>query len=257
MHQNSTLHNPHLKGAPFLWTGGPVGVLLSHGYTATAAEVRLLGQRLHQEGFTVAGPLLPGHGTTPEEMNRCRWQEWFAAIEEAYQSLAARCDRVIVGGESMGALLALKLAGQHPEIEAVLAYSPAMRIARKAVWAAYLMSPFRPYVPKGEITEEFWQGYLVFPLRALVQMHKLQRHVKRRLSDIQQPLLLVQGRLDTAVDLRGVDELYQKIGSPDKELHWMENSGHVVILDRELDQVTEITLRFIEGVIGNWSATNL
>ena len=112
-----------------------------------------------------------------------------------------------------------------------------------------MLAPFVPYVAKGEIKEEFWQGYPVNPLRGLVQMHQLQRTIKRCLPHIRQPFLLVQGRLDTAIDLRGVDELYRKIGSPVKALHWMENSGHVVILDHELEQVVEITLQFIGQVI--------
>lgn len=251
MKSNTVIHNPHLKGDAFLWTGGPVGVLLLHGYTATTAEVRLLAQCLHQKGYTVAGPLLPGHGTTPQEMQHCRWQDWAAEVEHTYQTLAAQCERVIVGGESMGALLALHLAAHHPNIEAVLAYSPALRIARKNVWGAYLLAPFVGHVKKGEIKEEFWQGYPVNPLRALVQLHKLQRQVRRRLPAIRQPVLIVQGRLDTAIDLRGVDELYRKIGSSVKELHWMEKSGHVVMIDRELEQVVDVTCRFIERVLAN------
>ena len=233
-----------------MWKNGPVGILLSHGYTATPAEVRLLAHRLYQQGYTVAAPLLPGHGTTPQDMQRCRRQDWEAAVEQTYQTVAAQCRRVIVGGESMGALLALYLAAKHPNIEAVLAYSPALRIAKKNVWGAYLLSPFVAHVAKGKIKEEFWQGYPVNPLRALVQLHKLQRRVRRLLPRIRQPLLIVQGRLDTAIDLRGVDELYRNIGSTEKELHWMEKSGHVVMIDRELEQVAEITLRFIERVLG-------
>ncbi len=249
MKNNLALHNPHLDGAPFVWESGPVGVLLSHGYTATPAEVRLLAIRLHQQGYTVAAPLLPGHGTTPQEMNRCRWQDWTEAIEQAYQQLTQRCQRVIVGGESMGALLSLYLASEHPEIEAVLTYAPALRIARKLALAAHLLAPFVPHVPKGKIKEEFWQGYLVNPVQALAQMHWLQRQVRQRLAKVKQPLLIVQGRLDTAIDLRGVDDLYYKVGSSVKELHWLENSGHVVIIDRERDQAADLTVQFLNKVL--------
>ncbi len=249
MTTTSTLHNPHLEGDPFVWEAGPVGVLLSHGYTATPAEVILLARRLHEQGYTVAGPLLPGHGTTPQEMNRSRWQDWVEAMETAYQTLSHRCQHVVIGGESMGAVLALYIASQHPEIKAILTYSPALRIARKVVMGAYLLAPFVPYMDKGTITEELWQGYTVNPLKALTQLHKLQRQVRPRLPHIQQPLLIVQGRLDTAIDLRGVEQLYRQIGSKDKELHWMENSGHVVIIDRELDKVIQITLRFLNKVL--------
>ncbi|MBS1245743.1 MAG: uncharacterized protein H6R36_398 [Chloroflexi bacterium] len=90
------IRNPHLEGDTFFWEGGPVGVLLIHGYTATTAEVRLLGRFLHERGYTVSGPLLPGHGTTPQAMNRCRWQDWTGAVEQAYRQISTRCDRVFV-----------------------------------------------------------------------------------------------------------------------------------------------------------------
>jgi carboxylesterase len=253
MNRNSklALHNPHLEGDSFLWEGGPVGVLLSHGYTATTAEVRLLGRALHRTGYTVAGTLLPGHGTTPQEMNGCDWQMWAGALEESYQTLAARCERVFVGGESMGALLALYVASRHPEAAGILAYAPALKIARRIAFLARCLSPFVPHVSKKQLDKlnKHWQGYPVNPVPALVQLCRLQGEVSRRLPAIKQPLLIVQGRLDIDIDLKGVELLYQKIGSPVKELHWMENSNHVVILDKEVEQVVELTLSFMSRVL--------
>jgi len=247
---HAVLHNPHLAGESFCWDGGAVGVLLCHGYTATTAEVRPLAQALHRQGYTVAGPLLPGHGTSPDEMNRCRWSDWAAAVDRLYCSLAARCERVFVGGESMGALLALYTASRRPEVAGILSYAPAIRVHRKTLWLAYLAAPFVRVVAKRALgASETWQGYWVNPVPALLQMHRLQRAVIRRLPQIEQPLLVVQGRLDTDIDLAGVDLLYRKIGSPVKELHWMEESIHVVILDKELGQVAAKTIQFIERVL--------
>ena len=244
------IHNPHLEGGTFFWEGGPVGVLLSHGYTASTAEVRRLGRFLHEQGYTVAGPLLPGHMTSPDEMNRCRWHDWTGAMEEAYQQVTTRCERVFVGGESMGALLALYLAHEYPEAVGLLIYAPALRISPKKVALARLFAPFIPYVRKRQIEPaERWQGYTVNPVPALVQLLHLQGEVRRRLPNIHQPLLLIQGRLDTDIDLRGVAVLHQEIASTYKEWHWMEKSSHAVILDHELAQVTELTQHFIEWVL--------
>jgi carboxylesterase len=251
MNLKPTLHNPHLEGDAFFWPGGPVGILLSHGYTATAAEVRLLARGLHQHGYTVAGPLLPGHGLTPQEMNRCRWQEWAEALEQAYRPLAAQCEQVFVGGESMGALLALYLAGQHPEVAGILAYAPALQISRQKLLMAYCAAPFIAHVPKKGL-DQFnpnWQGYLVNPVPAILQLHQLQREIRRRLPQLQPPLLIIQGRLDIDIDLRGVEALYREAGSAIKELHWMEKSNHLVILDSEHEQVITLTLNFIKRVL--------
>jgi carboxylesterase len=243
------LHNPHLPGEAFFWSGGSTGVLLSHGYTATTAEVRLLAQHLHEQGYTVSGPLLPGHGTTPDTLNRSRWRDWTQAMAKAYQHIASQCERVFVGGESMGALLALYLASEQPEVAGILAYAPALGVSRLTTLKARLVGPFVRNVPKRTLHYDAngqWQGYTVNSIPAFLQLIHFQREVRSRLPAIRQPLLIVQGRLDTAIDLRGVDMLYREIGSTVKELHWLEHSGHLVILDHEAEQVIALTLRFIE-----------
>lgn len=250
--EKSTLHNPHLQGDPFFWEGGDIGVLLSHGFTATPAEVRLLARQLHERGYTVAGPLLPGHGTTPEELNQTRWQDWVQACDEAYQQLLARCKHVFIGGESAGAVIALYLASEHPQAAGVLTYAPAIKLTLRAVDVVrlYLAAPFLASIPKSDIdSNDNWQGYPVNPLKGTIQLLRLQRQVRRRLPRIRQPVLVFQGRLDTTVHPDAGKLILQGINSTVKELHWMENSHHVIILDCELDQVTEITLRFIEQVL--------
>jgi len=109
---------------------------------------------------------------------------------------------------------------------------------------------FVPYVNKQRIEHaNLWQGYIVNPVPALVQMLKLQNEILQRLPTIRQPLLLVQGRLDTDIDLKGIEILYQEIGAEIKELYWMENSIHTVIMDHELNQVYKITQQFIDKTL--------
>ena len=83
--------NPHLSGESFLWQAGPVGVLLVHGFTATTAEIQPLAETLYSAGYTVSGPLLPGHGSSPEQLNKTKWQEWVQAVEQAYTQLSSIC----------------------------------------------------------------------------------------------------------------------------------------------------------------------
>ena len=85
--EESYLLNPELEGGSFFWKGGETGVLLLHGLTATTAEVRPLAKRLFNEGYTVSGILLPGHGTTPENLSQTHRRDWIQASEEAYIKL--------------------------------------------------------------------------------------------------------------------------------------------------------------------------
>jgi carboxylesterase len=248
------LKNAHLEGDSFYWEGGAVGILLSHGFTATSAEVRLLAHYLHERGYTVAGPLLPGHGTSIEEMNRCHWQDWVGDMELIYQKLAQRCEKIVVGGESMGSLLALFLASEHPEAAAVLAYAPAVHsTTKKMQLAASIMAPFVGYRtwPPGPktIVDERWKGYPAQPIKAAVQLFHLQDEVVRRLASIHQPVLVVQGRLDLSIFPDCPDIVVGKISSEVKEVYWMEKSEHCVLLDQEWEKVAEITEEFLTKVL--------
>ena len=66
---------------------------------------------------------------------------------------------------------------------------------------------------------------------------------------IKQPVMVAQGRLDTTIHPKSGKIIHSKISSQSKQLHWMEKSTHVVLLDEELDQVTELTLQFIQDTL--------
>jgi len=246
------MRNPQLEGSAFYWEAGPTGVLLCHGFTATTAEVRLLAQALLARGYTVAGPLLPGHGTSPQDCNRYTWEDWYSSLDQAYQQLAARCQTVVVGGESTGALLALRLIAGHPEVTAILCYAPALRLklGRGKIFLLSLLVPFLTSIPKAPSTDNNpWQGYSVQPLKGARQLLRLQKVVLPLLPQVRQPILIMQGRLDPAVHPDSPQVIFDNIGSATKELHWLEHSTHCVILDKEHDLAASLTLDFLRRVI--------
>ena len=175
------LRNPHLNGDSFFLQGThDIGVLLIHGFTATTVEVSYAAKYLNERGYTVSAPLLPGHNTTPDDLNKCKWQDWANAAEAAYQELATHCKKIIVGGESMGGMLALYLASEHPEIIAVVTYAPAMITpSSSSRWQIQILSWLKPYMPKPQrppnITDERTKSYTVNPLKAVTQFLDLQQ----------------------------------------------------------------------------------
>jgi carboxylesterase len=249
---HSYMRNPELDGSPFFWEAGPIGVLLCHGFTATTAEVRLLAQELVLQGYTVAGPLLPGHGTSPEDCNRYTWEDWYTSLELTYQQISNRCKTVIIGGESTGALLVLRLACEHPEAAAVLCYAPALKLSlsRGGICLLSLLAPFVASIPKQPSPDDNpWQGYSVQPLKGAQQLIRLQKEVSPILPRIHQPILIMQGRLDPTVHPSVPQIIYDHVGSSIKELHWLENSTHCVILDKERDLAASLTINFLKRVL--------
>ena len=175
--------NPELPGGKITHDGSNLGVLLIHGFTATTTEVRHLAEFFIKKGCTVIAPLLPGHGTSPSDLNKTKLADWINCIEENYSCLKEKCDDVIVGGESMGGVLSLYLAEKHSDISAVLLYSTALSVGKLKY--SKLLRYFFPIIDKNIPDDELaWKGYTVYPLWAASQFYRLTKEVKRNLSKV-------------------------------------------------------------------------
>lgn len=240
--------NPNLQGYTIEITGSSTGFLLIHGFTATTTEVKQFANYLGSKGFTVYAPLLPGHGTNPQDLNRKNMTDWIGCVENSYQYLQAKCRRIIVGGESMGAVLSLYLAQIHPEIKALLLYSPAIKVQRMRF--AGLMKWIKPILEKKNYDpgDMQWQGYTVYPVKAAHEFYKLQRLVKRNLSLVNHPALILQGIYDRTIDDDSGKFIYESIRSQQKEFYWMKDSGHVMLLGEEFTRIGQLTSKFLESV---------
>lgn len=245
MTHNGYIKNPHLAGDDFYWEGNPTGILLIHGFTATTAEIRPLAEKLHQAGYTTAGPLLPGHGTHPDDLNRTTRQMWIEKVKQVYEKLTVNCQRVFIAGASLGGILTLELARQHPEAAGLCLFAPAIKVDR--LWQSHFLHYFIQYIHKnGKDDGLAWKGYTVYPVKAITEFHKLQRQVQRGLSSINQPVLLFTSEYDHWISKETVEIILEGINSNVKHhIHLLE-SGHCLTLDRELDQVAEHVLAFIE-----------
>ncbi|UZD14197.1 alpha/beta hydrolase [Virgibacillus natechei] len=68
----------------FYFPGNQVGVLVSHGFTGTTQSMHYLGKRIADEGYTVYGPRLTGHGTHYEDMEKATNQDWITDVEASF-----------------------------------------------------------------------------------------------------------------------------------------------------------------------------
>ena len=239
--------NPNSDGKSFYWEGKPenkTAILLFHGFTATTVEVREMAKFLNETGYTVSGPLLPGHGVSPDDLNLVKYQDWINAAERSYLELTKKYENVVVLGESMGGLLTLWLGSVHLEIKGILLFAPALKIPR--LWQANLVGPFIKYIYKKNIDlSSPWQGFNVVPMKAAAQLYRLQNKIKGKLSNIKIPMIVFQGKLDTTIDPISSVEVLEQVGAEEKELVWLEDSTHCILMDKQMDLVKKMSLDFI------------
>jgi len=244
---------PRPSPAGFKLEGGPVGVLMIHGYTGSPAEMRLIADYLNGRGLRISAPLLPGHGTTPADLNQVAWTDWTDSVELALAELREQSATVFVAGLSMGALLALYLAGKHPTLPGAIVYSPALLVTNRLIRLVPLGKYFISMFPKrkAHFTDPSAGGriwsYDRYPTFGAHETGKLIREVKRLLPQVVSPLLIVHSWLDRDIRPESARLVYDRVRSVDKELLMVGNSGHALTVDSEWERVAEVTYQFIQA----------
>lgn len=259
----------------FLLPGNRTGILLIHGLTGTPNEMRGLARRFHQKGYTVLALQLAGHCGTVEDLVTTTWQDWYKSVCDAAERLKQDVDQIFVAGLSMGALLALNYAIEHP-VSVVMSYSPTFKYDGWSVplWAkaaapillpiGYHLNLFRNTMfdeaePFGIYNEKLRQrivhsmqhgdsseaGLPGNPWHSLYQLQCLSRQVRKNLSSLKAPCLLLHAYDDDVAHRRNSQLIYDKVQGA-KRLIWLKKSYHMITIDNDREQVINESLKFID-----------
>jgi carboxylesterase len=242
---------PLMPGAePYRHHGGPVGVLVCHGFTGSPRSMRPWAEALAEDGLSVSLPLLPGHGTHWRDLNITRWPDWYAQVEREFDLLAKECAQVFVVGLSMGGALSLHLAAQRgTAVSGLVLVNPLVTMPGLSHHALPVVRHLVPSTPgiaddiaKPGVEEG---GYTRTPLHAAHSMKQLTRIVQGELPQITQPLLLFRSPQDHVVSPASGALLLSRISSTDVEERLLERSFHVATLDHDAEAIFEGSLGFI------------
>jgi carboxylesterase len=229
-----------VEGAPAGWlqdwaatgTGknARVGVLLVHGFTGSPASMRPWGEFLHSKGYSVRVPLLPGHGTHPEDLNKVKWQEWPAKVEFELSELRKSCDVIFLVGLSMGGGTVLNVAASHNQsLDGLILVNPMIHVKGVPVELAF-----------------FW-GYDALPTRGVYQLLKMLRITRRNLKNITIPIQLFHSVEDHTLPVTNTEIILSEIGSTNKTRIELVNSYHVATMDYDQELIFQNSLTFIES----------
>ncbi len=234
-----------------------------HGFTATPQEMRFLGERLWAHGYSVHAVQLAGHGTSPEDLERCTWDDWYVSARAGLERLHRQAPEIVVIGQSLGALLALKLAADSPAgIRGVVLLSPALVLSRRWLrWLTPLLCLLLPllgerrrYVrkPERDVADPGARAeggcYDRVPLRALRELFRLQLAVCCLLPQVQQPVLVIHSRQDHTCPLVNVEMVQRAVRGPVRPV-LLEHSYHVVSIDVDKERVAAEIAAFVEDTI--------
>jgi esterase/lipase len=217
---------------------GRTGVLLVHGFTGTPMSMRPWGEHLAAEGFAVRCPLLPGHGTRWQDCNQVEEDAWVAAAGDAYDALAADCDRVFVAGLSMGGTVAVRLAELRADsVAGLVVVNPSLLTRRLDARLLPVLArvtgswaPIGSDIKKPGVVE---QAYDRLPLGGMMALRRLWAATRADLHRVTTPVLAFTSTEDHVVEPESTDVLLDGVSSEDVTKILLEDSYHVATLDND------------------------
>lgn len=232
---------------PFSLDGGPIGVLMVHGFTGSPASMRPIGGWLASEGLTVEGVRLPGHGTDVEDLRTRRWTEWVNATAIGLDTLRERCRTIVTFGQSMGASVVLSLVASRPhEVDGIALTNPYVfdrRLLAVPIGGRFLRT-VRGVANDIAKPGQDERADTLMPVPAIAEMAAMMKRVRASLPEIRQPIVVFRSGTDHVVPRSNAEKVLQRIGSERRELVVCPNSYHVVTLDHDAPLVRERVLSF-------------
>ena len=245
---------PALDAGPFDLGGrgeGGDAALCLHGLTGTPYEVRPIGEALAANGVRAVGPLLPGHGGAHEALARVGHEEWADAVDLAHSRLAQRHERVFVVGLSLGGLLSLWLAARV-EVDALVVIAAPLHLRTRLASLVPIAKRVWPVMPKRRgsdirdaIARARHPSMAALPMASVHHLMVLQRRVRASLARVRAPILVAHGLLDASVDPADARQIAGEVSSPERELLFLPNSGHVVPVDHDGPELARATVDFL------------
>ncbi|MBN1329122.1 MAG: alpha/beta fold hydrolase [Candidatus Heimdallarchaeota archaeon] len=249
--------HPIISGAePYHLKGNGPSILLIHGLSASPTELRPIGEFLHSKGFDVHSMLLPGHGTSPEDLRTKKRKDWWIGVKEAFESIE-NCEYVL--GFSLGALLASRLAVEYSNrLKGLILISTFMKVRPRIISILAFLFPilklFKPYFNKEPGTEEYFKkhnliSYLKYPTVTIYEGLKLSKYTKRRIiPKITIPTLIVQGLKDDRVVASSYKTILKLIKAKKIEVLLLPESQHIVTVGPDKETLLTAIGNFLMGL---------
>ncbi len=235
---------------PFFMQGGKTACLVIHGFTGAPKEMRPIAEALHKQGLTVMGIRLAGHATHVEDMQRIRYRDWLASVEDGINLLMSAYERVFLVGLSMGGVLALS-AASYNEVDGVVAL--AAPFALNPDWRLKiirLISLFIPWKKKSHKSKDKKNSdhidYPVYPTISIAELNDLTKVMQQEIHRIKAPVLLIYSKSDTQVPIINLEKIKSRLTTDYIEELILEKSGHVITEDVESEIAFAAAYRFIE-----------
>ena len=238
------------QNMPYFFEAGPRAVLLLHGFTGSSADVRMLGRFLEKRGYTSLAPHYKGHGVPPEELIQSSPDEWWQDVLNGYEQLQqAGYQEIAVAGLSLGGVFSLKLGLNKPVKGIITMCAPMTMRTLDVMFEGVLQYAEQYKKSEGKTAEEMTAELDAIRKQGMPSLPHLQQlvaSVRNEVDMVSAPILVVHATNDHIIDPTSAQYIYEEAQSNIKQIKWYDNSGHVITLDKEKEQLHEDIFEFLE-----------
>ncbi|MCG1010143.1 alpha/beta fold hydrolase [Salinicoccus sp. ID82-1] len=241
---------------PFFFEEGEQAVLLLHGFTGNSSDVRQLGRYLQKQGITSYAPHYEGHAEPPENLLRSSPHVWWSEVLQAYDFLVERgYEKIFVAGLSLGGVFAVRLATVRDVVGIATICSPMYLKDRETMYEGVLEYARGFKKMEGKTKEEIEREMTKFePTGMLDEVRDMIARAKDSLPDVFVPLFVAQSEQDQMINPDSANIIFEEASTEDeeKQLKWYPESGHVLTIDKEKQQLFEDIHAFMDQL--DWDA---
>ncbi len=231
----------------------PFPILFIHGYTGTPQTLYPQYLRAAAEGFSFEVPLLPGHGTTIEDMVETRFSDYVAKVEAVADLLISRYGSIFVVGISMGGALSIDLAlKRSAEVRAIVLINPLiappapafLEMIDQGIESGLEIFPaVGSDIKDPDVKEESYGGS---PLRAAKSMFEATIELAPQVDKLEMPILLFNSVDDHVVAPDSGELLVAKCKNIEQVI--LKNSFHVATLDFDKEIISDGMISFFNSL---------
>jgi len=260
--------------AGFVLGTGEVAVLLIHGLTGTPTELRRVAVGLAKAGCTVYVPTLAGHCGGNADLQATGWRDWYEGVRMTFVGIRRQHSKVFVGGLSMGAVMSMYVASEHPgQVAGLLMYSTTLKYDGWSINKLAFLTPLLMKIPFGvhicKFEEKPPYGIKNERLRAIVErqmkeghsseaglltmegvtvreLHRMNAVVRKRMPSITVPALVLHSIEDDITSRWNADYVERKLGGEVVKI-LLDDCYHMITVDLQYRRVVELSVQFINN----------
>lgn len=233
--------------------GSKHAILLLHSFTSSAKEMSGLANQLHERGLSCYCLNYKGHGESPEKLFESSVEEAWQSAKEAFDFLQEEgYEDIIVIGQSLGGVMALRLAMQSACKAVVVISAPVVKRPVDSLESRVRHYARRYYSKKNESEnwiERYMDQHFPRPVEKIKALQQFIVHTKTVLPYLSKPICLIKGGLDDVAFHESIDLIEENVKSSYIKKITYPNSGHLITLDKDRDYLYQDIELFIRQIV--------